>query len=282
MSAQQPHTEQQRVDEQRVEQPNGPGVDRHAALDSGPPLSRWETTLRMGLGVGILGVGGVFWLLTLLLLLPFRRLRTQVSNVWVRPIARSILLLTKSRYLVEGRAHLTVARQTQRPVLFVSNHSSLLDIIIAAWLAPLGTITVGKKEILRYPLVGWLFALSGCLAVDRKHPRQAAQAVLDLGETVKKHPVHVFFWPEGTRLANGRPKRFKKGFVRLALLGGFDIVPIVVEGAHLAWPNRTLQLCPTTVRIVVHPVVRTSDWQMATLSHHVEEVFTYFRAANSS
>ena len=247
-----------------------------ATLPLTASLPLWETRLRLALGVSALAVGGLFWLLVLLVLLPFRAARARWSNRFAQPLARTLLWLTGSRFVVDGREHL----QQSRPVVYVSNHSSLLDILIAAWLAPVGTVGVGKKEILGYPLVGWLFALSGCLAVDRTQLRNAARGLTRLAADAHHDDLSVLMWPEGTRSPDGRPRPFKRGFAHLAMLTGYDVVPVVVEGAHLAWPNKTLQLCPTTVRITVHPPISVDDWDEAQLGQHVSDVSSVFKDAN--
>lgn len=208
-------------------------------------MSRVESLARIGMGVGVMGVGGVAWLLCALLVFPSHRGRARVSNFFAHRLGAILLWLTGSRVHVRGQERLT------GPAIFVSNHTSMIDILLAAWLVPPLTIALGKREILRYPIVGLLFLLSGSVAVDRSRARPERSALHELARRLVERRLGVFMWPEGTRSADQSIGPFHVGFARLSQLTGLDVIPVVVHGAWRAWPRKTLQLQPTEVEVEV-------------------------------
>jgi lyso-ornithine lipid O-acyltransferase len=82
-----------------------------------------------------------------------------------------------------------------RDVLFVSNHTSWLDIPIIA--GATGTAFVANSGVRAMPLVGWLASLNNTVFVDRGDRAGVHGQVGAVREALAKHqPVAIF--PEGT------------------------------------------------------------------------------------
>ncbi|HEY1606122.1 MAG TPA: lysophospholipid acyltransferase family protein [Allosphingosinicella sp.] len=82
-----------------------------------------------------------------------------------------------------------------RNVLFVSNHTSWLDIMILA--GTTGTAFVAKEEVARWPVAGWLARLNRTVFIaraQRSAVREQADALRDA--LASGRPVALF--PEGT------------------------------------------------------------------------------------
>lgn len=89
---------------------------------------------------------------------------------------------------------------------------------------------MAKIELFKPPL-GWLLRGLGAFPVDRSRPdRDALARAIDLCRD--GHAVMMF--PEGTRRAKGRRKRFEAephtGAARIALRAGVPLVPCAVKG----------------------------------------------------
>ena len=54
---------------------------------------------------------------------------------------------------------------------------------------------------------------------------------------VLDHGKGLCFFPEGLRSSTGKIGKFKQGFGILAKETGAKLVPVVIEGAHEAWPS---------------------------------------------
>lgn len=216
-------------------------------------MGRLQSWARIFFGFTLMGTVGMVWFFVMLPLLPWPRSRAHVSNVFARHLGAILLRLTGSDVEVHHKERLA------KPAIFVSNHSSMVDILLAAWLVPNGTVGLGKREILRYPLIGALFFLSGSVAVHRGQRARNAEAIDALGQSLKDSNLGIFVWPEGTRSSDAEVGQFKRGFAQLALATGLDVVPIAVSGAWKAWPRKSIRLCPTTVRVdVLEPIPAAS------------------------
>ena len=100
----------------------------------------------------------------------------------------------------------------QRPTLFVSNHSSYLDIMVLGGLIK-GSF-VAKSEVAMWPLFGWLAKLQRTVFVDRRmvNARRDGDAVgrrLAAGD-------NLILFPEGTSSDGNRTLPFKSALFAVA------------------------------------------------------------------
>jgi lysophosphatidate acyltransferase len=213
-----------------------------------------------------------FWSLTcmslMLLALPFRSLRVKIGNLCGKMIGPVIARIVGAKVINPDAEKLN----NSTPAIFVTNHSSALDVFISMGLCPYGGCGVGKKEILKIPFFGQAYWLAGHLLIDRKNNTKAIASMKKLSNFVKTKDLSIWIWPEGTRSKDGKLIPFKKGFVHLALATGLPIVPVVLHGAHKIWPAKTMQFYPGEVRVEVLDPIQTNTWSKRTIDEHVEEV----------
>ncbi|MDZ7637682.1 MAG: lysophospholipid acyltransferase family protein [Bryobacterales bacterium] len=150
------------------------------------------------------------------------------------------------------------------PFIVVANHQSHTDIPVICRL-PFHFKWVAKKELFSVPVAGWMFSLSGEIAVDRKDSRAGAKALM---QTVKyvENGFSVVFFPEGTRSKDGRLLRFQDGPFRIALKKGIPVLPVVVEGTGKLLPRKTLLFTSHSlfrVRLLPPVSTRAGEWQDA-------------------
>jgi 1-acyl-sn-glycerol-3-phosphate acyltransferase len=127
-----------------------------------------------------------------------------------------------------------------RPVILMSNHSSLYDIPLIFTALPGSIRMLTKKELFRVPIWGRGLAAGEFISIDRKN---RDQAIRDLAAARDKMSSGIVLWvaPEGTRTRDGRLGEFKKGGFMLALETGATIVPIGIRGANDVLPAKTLR-----------------------------------------
>jgi 1-acyl-sn-glycerol-3-phosphate acyltransferase len=120
----------------------------------------------------------------------------------------------------------TVGQPAARSVLLVSNHVSWLDILVISAVVP--AMFVAKREVARWPLVGFVARTRGTVFVDRERRHQTAEASADIGHRiVQGQPVVLF--AEGTSSDGNRVLPF-----RSALLGAADeALTRAAPGQHL-------------------------------------------------
>lgn len=236
-------------------------------------MLRAKSALKLVVGLFSIGIVASTLFLVLALFLPFRGLRIRTCNIFGKVVGPYFLWLSGSKTTVNGGEHLN----RKRPALYVSNHTSVMDIFIAMWLSPIGTVGIAKKEILKYPFFGQAYLLSGHLWIDRGRTDRSVSTLKKLAEFVRRKQLSIFLWPEGTRSRTGNLLPFKKGLVHLALQTQLPVVPIVVKGAHECWEKKTRVIRGVKIAISVLPPIDTSGWSLDRMEEAIEEVQSQFR-----
>ncbi len=215
------------------------------------PYGLAERIARLALAWAIFGPTAIVVLAAAVVLLPWRGARVRFSY-------RAMNLIGPALFWALG-IPLDVPRpkdlEPLAPALFVINHTSSLDTLLMISFLPPGTCGVAKREAMWIPLFGQAYWLSGHLLLDRGDRERAKASLARLAAVMKRHRLGAIMSPEGTRSPDGRLKAFKKGFVHMALATRLPVVPLIIEGAHKAWPARTLQLAPHPVRIRAHAAI---------------------------
>ncbi|TAL61227.1 MAG: 1-acyl-sn-glycerol-3-phosphate acyltransferase [Bacteroidetes bacterium] len=111
------------------------------------------------------------------------------------------------------------------PCIFISNHSSYIDIILSYVVVPNFFIFVGKQELDKAPLFRLFFKRMHIL-VNRKSNVDSHRAYLRSGEKIDKGQS-VFIFPEATISSSGTLIPFKNGAFKLAIDKQVPVVPIV-------------------------------------------------------
>ena len=132
-----------------------------------------------------------------------------------------------------------------KAVLYVGNHRSIFDIVIAYPRVPRPTGFIAKKEILRVPLLNIWMIYMDCLFLDRKDIRKGMEMILTAIDKVK-NGISIFIYPEGTRNKTDAPLgEFKKGSFKIAQKTNCPIVPVVINHSdeifekHMPFIKRT-------------------------------------------
>ncbi len=160
-----------------------------------------------------------------------------------------------------------------RPLVFVSNHSSHLDTPVLFKVVPVPLYFVAKKELRKVPFMGWVMVAFGMIFVDRGNREKAKKSLRKAAKQVNKGKCIVTF-PEGTRSADGTIKRFKKGAFALALESKVEIVPIAIKGTFELNPPGTYLL--RSGKVAVHigepiSVAGQQDKDVGQLAEYVRE-----------
>ncbi len=211
----------------------------------------------------------------LLLLLPFRRLRILIGNLVGKQIGRLCLWLARAEVPSEAPG----LAGKHFPAIFISNHTSILDIFLGIWIAPYGTCGIAKKQVVWYPFFGLIYLLAGHLRIDRSHHGRAVEALAGMAQLMRRERLGVWLWPEGTRAKDGRLQPFKKGFAHLALATRLPVVPVVIAGAHRGWVKNEIRFTRSQLDVKVLEPIDTREWTLENLEAHVAEVHALIAAA---
>lgn len=169
---------------------------------------------------------------------------------------------------VRGRERL----RDDRAYVIVSNHQSLLDILVLfrlyrhfKW--------VSKEEIFRVPFIGWNMTLNRYIRIRRGDRQDAVRMMASCGEALESGSS-VLIFPEGTRSIDGELREFKHGAFTLALRHGVPILPIVLDGTLDALPKYgvTLRTSADIVIQVLDPIPVGGFDDGTALRDHVRSV----------
>ena len=156
---------------------------------------------------------------------------------WMRALAGAVRLgvagLTRVR--IEGAID-QIPREGA--VIVAANHSSNLDVpVLGSSLMPkLGRRLqwLGKKEVLEWPVVGWIARNGGVHGIDRS---SADIDAFRLAARILEEGHALFVFPEGTRSHDGLLGAGRDGVAVLALRTGAPIVPVGITGSYERWPR---------------------------------------------
>ena len=139
------------------------------------------------------------------------------------------------RLLRVAGAHVVVQRDVEldpaRSYVFVSNHTSNLDVPAIVSVADHPLRFIAKQELASIPVFGWAARRMGHVFIDRKDRGGATRAIRGRMEQGLRG-ASLFFFAEGTRAVRDELLPFKKGAAVAALEMGLDCVPIAVAGAR--------------------------------------------------
>lgn len=121
------------------------------------------------------------------------------------------------------------------PIIFVSNHQSMYDIIGMIWyLRRFHAKFVSKKELGKgIPSVSYNLRHGGSVLIDRKDPKQAIPLIKGLSEYIEKHKRSAVIFPEGTRSKDGKPKEFAQSGLKILCkyAPSAFVVPITINNS---------------------------------------------------
>lgn len=195
----------------------------------------------------VLGVGGAATLFFSLVALAGGLLRAPAGwHDWVhRSWSRVLLRLAGVRVRAEGLEHL----RPGSPLVLVSNHQSLFDILALFVALPVSLRFIAKRELGALPIFSAAMRQAGHVFIDRDDRDQAILRMQEAGRRMRDEGLALGLFPEGTRSADGRLRSFKKGSFVLAIETGTPLVPIAVEGGAAILPKGRRRIRPGLLEI---------------------------------
>lgn len=132
-------------------------------------------------------------------------------------------------YLLVGIMHKDVfeaPHDTSKQYIFVANHISYIDIPPIVLTARQPIRILGKYEMVKIPVFGWIYR-TAVILVDRRDAETRARSVRALKAAINKG-ISIFIFPEGTFNETGKPlKEFFDGAFRIAIETQTPIKPLL-------------------------------------------------------
>ena len=166
--------------------------------------------------------------LAIFLLLPngYRHLYWVARNIW------SPFVLIGMGFKIK---RLNTFPPDNRSMILVANHTSYIDIMLMFRMRKKPFVFVGKKEIVKIPIFGYLYK-KAVIMVDRSDPVSRfavygrANKMLDKGYNVCIFP-EAHYWDDIVLL-----QEFKRGAFKIAIDNQLPIIPIIFYDLKLKHP----------------------------------------------
>jgi len=156
--------------------------------------------------------------------------------------------------------------------IFVSNHTSFMDIPALVVTIKGQFRALAKKELLKLPVFGWIAQIM-CVVVDRSSIESRRKSMDNL-KHILSIAISVLIFPEGTQNRTKEPLQpFYDGAFRIAVETQQPIIPIVVIGAGQIMPPGKAFIQPGKIIVVVGEEIPTIGLTLAEVKDLREKVF---------
>jgi 1-acyl-sn-glycerol-3-phosphate acyltransferase len=179
---------------------------------------------------------------------PTGERQQNIARLW----SRMILWTVGAKVQVEGLDRI----DTSKPQVYVVNHLSAFDIPVLYTHLPFQFRILAKKELFRYPFMGWHLHRSGQIPVVLENPKASVRSLNLAVAAIKKGNSLVIF-PEGGRSPNGQLQSFMGGAFYAAVKAQVDVVPIVLVGTYEMLKMNSYHIKPGPVQMVVGSPIST-------------------------
>jgi 1-acyl-sn-glycerol-3-phosphate acyltransferase len=177
----------------------------------------------------------------------------RIQHGFARLWSRLILGTIGAQVQVEGLEKIDAGKAH----IYVVNHLSALDIPVLYKHLPFQFRILAKKELFRYPFLGWHLRRSGQIPVDQENVRSSVRSI---GRAVKslQSNMPIVIFPEGGRSEDGQLQPFMSGAFYLAIKAQVDIVPMALAGTFEMLPINSYHIQPRPVCLRIgYPISTT-------------------------
>lgn len=182
--------------------------------------------------------------------------------------AKSLFFFALLPCKVEHRSKL----DTKRQYIFCPNHFSYLDIPTMG-LAPVNAIFVGKNEMEKIPLFGFMYRKLH-ITVDRSKLKSRMNSML-LSRKALEDGKSLIIFPEGGIAAKHPPHiaPFKDGAFRAAIEKQIPIVPVSIPFNWIILPDTNLILHRGLIKVVFHKPIETKGYTLDQVNEVKKKAF---------
>lgn len=176
-----------------------------------------------------------------------------IQHGFARLWARMILGTIGAQITVEGMDRI----DTSKAHVYVVNHLSAVDIPVLYAALPFQFRILAKRELFRYPFMGWHLRRSGQIPVVLDNPKASIRS-LQLAVTAVKNNMSLLVFPEGGRSEDGQLQPFMGGAFFAAIRAQADVVPMVLLGTYETLKMNSFHIRPRPLRLMVAAPISTA------------------------
>jgi 1-acyl-sn-glycerol-3-phosphate acyltransferase len=184
-------------------------------------------------------------------------------------------------YILVGIRHKDIfeyPHNRRQQCIFVANHISYMDIppIVLTIRQPVRVL--GKYEMVKIPVFGWIYR-AAVILVDRRDAEKRAKSVRALKAAVARG-ISIFIFPEGTFNETGQPlKEFYDGAFRIAIETQTPIKPVLLVDTYKRLHYRGLfELTPGLNRVVYLQEISVTGLTLSDVPALKQQVYNIMQA----
>jgi 1-acyl-sn-glycerol-3-phosphate acyltransferase len=188
-----------------------------------------------------------------------------LNKLW----ANVALFLVGIKTQIEGIDNLEIDKQ----YVYCANHFSLLDIVSFGF-APHSVVYVGKSDLAKIPLFGYMFRKLH-VTVNRSSPTNSYKALQNALDKMGNDRSLAMF-PEGGIMSKRIPEmsRFKDGAFRAAITKQIPLVPVSLPDNWIILPDEKIPLITRRkMRMIYHKPIATEGLNMEDIPSLKEKVY---------
>jgi 1-acyl-sn-glycerol-3-phosphate acyltransferase len=207
---------------------------------------------------------------------PSGRIQHGFARFWSRMILGTI----GAKVTVEGLDKVDTANAQ----VYVVNHLSALDVPVLYRNLPFQFRILAKRELFRYPFMGWHLRRSGQIPVDLENPKKSIRSLNRAVDAIKNNMALVIF-PEGGRSESGQLQPFMGGAFFAAIRAEANVVPMALVGTYEMLKMNTWHIKPRPIRLLVGDPIPTTGLKVRdteALAAKAREVVASLYYTNSS
>ena len=183
-----------------------------------------------------------------------------------------ILITNFSTAEIESKVNLP----EDKPLIFVSNHQGLYDIIgIGLFLRKYHPKFVSKIELGKgIPSVSYNLNHGGSVLIDRKNPKQALPALKKMAEYIETTNRSTVIFPEGTRSRDGHPGSFASNGLKILCIYAPNalVVPVTINNSWKVFRYGSFPLgIGNKLKFIVHSPIAVNECDFNTLFEKTEK-----------
>lgn len=190
--------------------------------------------------------------------------RYKLTIGWPRMAIWGAKVILGIKWQVIGKENLP-----DRPAVILSKHQSAWETMFLVSHFPNDLCFVYKRELHRIPFFGWGLALLNMIPIDRSKGRDAFEQVVHVGQQRLDEGRWPILFPEGTRVAPGKSKRYKQGGAALATRCQVPVIPIA-HNAGECWPRNAFVKTPGLITVSIGPIIETEGCTATEVNQAVE------------
>ena len=193
---------------------------------------------------------------------PTGERQQKIARLW----SQMILWTVGATVEVEGLGRIDISK----PQVYVVNHLSAFDIPVLYTHLPFQFRILAKKELFRYPFMGWHLRRSGQIPVVLENPKASVRSLNLAVASIRKGNSLVIF-PEGGRSPNGQLQSFMGGAFYAAVKAQVDVVPIVLVGTYEMLKMNSYHIKPGLIQMVVGSPISTAGMSTRDIAKITEQ-----------